>query len=396
MKNTCLRKVEGYFLQPSDKLKERNFDLIMDNIKIYLDNAASTPLDREVYNVMTPYLLDQFGIPSAHHGYGRDAKAAIEISRASVAKLLNASPEEIIFTSGGTEANNLAIVSAIECAFIDHVITTPFEHQPMLKTLKTLQRKHDVRISYIRYDERGNLDINHLEYLLRTNTRNLVSVMHANNEVGNLNDIETIGLLCEKYKAIFHTDAAQTAGCYRHDLRKLKVNFLAASAHKFHGPKGIGILYCRKGSRLTPSLNSFTENIPGIIGLTKALAIAYGETEKKEQLIQSLKDRMIGKLSALVPGIRFNGNSADATKSIAAILSVNLPQARLNRNLLQYLDDNQIAVSGGDSSLSPVLKALGIESGSDNLRFSFNKFNTLNEIDHVAEVVASVYQTVAA
>lgn len=366
------------------------------NTKIYLDNAASTPLDRKVYNVMTPYLLDQFGIPSAHHGYGRDAKAAVELSRTNIAKLFNASPEEIIFTSGGTEANNLAIISAAECAFIDHVITTPFEHQTMLKTLKTLQRKHDVRVSYIRYDERGNLDINHLEYLLRTNTRNLVSVMHANNEVGNIYDIDAIGGLCKKYKAIFHTDAAQTAGCYRFDLKESNVNFLAASAHKFHGPKGIGILYCRKGSRLTPAFNSFTENIPGIIGLTKALAIAHGEIDKKEQHIQSLKDRMIDKLSALVPGIRFNGNSADATKSIAAILSVNLPQTRLNRNLLQHLDDNQIAVAGGDSSLSHVLKALGVESGSDNLRFSFSKFNTLNEIDHVAEVIASVYQTVAA
>jgi cysteine desulfurase len=373
-----------------------NVDLIMENIKIYLDNAASTPLDREVYTVMTPYLLDQFGIPSAHHGYGRDAKAAIEISRTNIAKLLNASPEEIIFTSGATEANNLAIISTIECAFVDHVITTPFEHQAMLKTLKALQRKHDVRISYIRHDEKGNLDMSHLDYLLRTNTRNLVSVMHANNEVGNLNDIETIGLLCEKYKAIFHTDAAQTLGCFRHDLRKLKVNFLSASAHKFHGPKGIGVLYCHKGSRLTPSLNSSTENIPGIIGLAKALAIAYNEADKKEQLIQGLKDRMIGKLSALVPGIRFNGNSADATKSIAAILNVSLPQTRLNRNLLQYLDDNQIAVSGGDGSSSHVLKALGVESGSDNLRFSFSKFNTLSEIDHVAEIIASVYQTVAA
>ncbi|WP_246139041.1 cysteine desulfurase family protein [Mucilaginibacter frigoritolerans] len=368
----------------------------MDNIKIYLDNAASTPLDREVYNVMTPYLLDKFGIPSAHHGYGRDAKAAIEISRISIAKLLNASPEEIIFTSGGTEANNLAIISTIECAFVDHVITTPFEHQTVLKTLKVMQRKHDLRISYIRHDEKGNLDINYLDYLLRTNTRNLVSVMHANNEIGNLNDIETIGVLCEKYKAIFHTDAAQTMGYYQHDLKKLKVNFLAASAHKFHGPKGIGILYCRKGSRLSPSLNTSTENIPGIIGLAKALAIAYDEANKKERLIQSMKDRMIDKLSALVPGIRFNGNSADSKKSIAAILNVNLPQTLLNRNLLQYLDDNQIAVSGGDSSSSHVLKALGIESGSDNLRFSFSKFNTLNEIDHVAEVITSVYQTVAA
>jgi cysteine desulfurase len=366
-------------------------------MKIYLDNAASTPLDKEVYNAMTPYLLDQYGIPSIHHGYGRDAKAAIETSRTNIAKLLNALPEEIIFTSGGTEANNIAIMSAVNCAVIDHIITTPLEHASVLKTLNALQRKHDIRISYIRHDERGNLDLNHLEYLLRTNTRNLVSVMHANNEVGNLNDIERIGLLCEKYKALFHSDAVQTAGRYRHDLSTLRVNFLAASAHKFHGPKGIGFLYCRKGTRLAPALHgSGTENIPGIIGLNKALAIAYNEIEAQGQYILRLKSRMIEQLSEHLPSLAFNGNSENPEKSIFTILSINLPPANINRNLLQYLDDNQVAVSGGNSSSSHVLKALGIEDNADNVRFSFSKFNTLKEIDHVAEIIAAVYQTVAA
>jgi len=367
----------------------------MNNIKIYLDNAASTPLDREVYNAMTPYLLDQYGIPSTHHGYGRDAKAAIEISRASIAKLLNALPEEIIFTGSGTESNNLAIISAVNCAFIDHIITTPFEHETVLKTLNSLQRKHDIRVSYIKHDEHGNLDLKHLEYLLRTNTRNLVSVMHANNEIGNLNDIETIGLLCEKYKAMFHTDAAQTLGYFRYDLKKLKINFLSASAHKLHGPKGIGLLYCRKGTRLTPLLHApATDNIPGIIGLTKALNIAHGNIENQNQHIQELKNRMISQLLTIAPEISFNGNSGIAAKSISSILSVSFPPP--NRNLLQCLDDHQIAVSGGSISTSHVLKALGIESSSDNIRFSFSKFNTIAEIDRVVEVIASVYQTVAA
>ena len=366
-------------------------------MKIYLDNAASTPLDKEVYNAMTPYLLDQYGIPSTHHGYGRDAKAAIETSRANIAKLLNALPDEITFTSGGTEANNIAIISAVNCAVIDHIITTPFEHASVLKTLNALQRKHDIRISYIRHDERGNLDLTHLEYLLRTNTRNLVSVMHANNEIGNLNDIETIGLLCEKYKALFHSDAVQTVGRYRHNLSKLKVNFLSASAHKFHGPKGIGFLYCRKGTRLTPALHaSGTENIPGIIGLNKALAIAYDEIEAQGQYIQGLKNRLIEQLSEHLPSLTFNGNSGISTKSISTILSINLPPANINRNLLQYLDDNQVAVSGGNNSSSHVLKALGVENNADNIRFSFSKFNTIREIDHVAELIAAVYQTVAA
>jgi cysteine desulfurase len=364
-------------------------------MKIYLDNAASTPLDKEVYNAMTPYLLDQYGIPSTHHGYGRDAKAAIETSRANIAKLLNALPEEIIFTSGGTEANNIAILSAVNCAVIDHIITTPFEHQSVLKTLNALQRKHDIRISYIRHDDRGNLDLNHLEYLLRTNTRNLVSVMHANNEIGNLNDIERISSLCEKYKALFHSDAVQTAGRYHHDLSKLKVNFLTASAHKFHGPKGIGFLYCRKGTRLTPALHgSGTENIPGIIGLNKALTLSYDDIETQGQYILGLKNRLIEQMSEHLPLLAFNGNSGISTKSIYTILNINLPTT--SRNLLQYLDDNQVAVSGGNSSSSHVLKALGIENNADNVRFSFSKFNTLQEIDHVAEVIAAVYQTVAA
>lgn len=366
-------------------------------MKIYFDNAASTPLDKEVFKAMTPYLLDQYGIPSSHHGYGRDAKAAIEISRATVAKILNALPEEIIFTNSGTESDNLAIVSAVGCAFIDHVITSPFEHQAVLKTLNSLQRKHDIRVSYTKHDEYGNLDLKHLEYLLRTNTRNLVSIMHANNEIGNLNDIETIGLLCEKYKAFFHTDAAQTAGYYNYDLKKLKINFLSASAHKFHGPKGIGILYCRKGTRLTPSiLGPGTDNIPGIIGLTKALSIAHDNIDEHGWYIRELKNRMINQLRVIFPEISFNGNSGIEAKSISSILSVSLPPPQSNRSLLQCLDDHQIAVSGGNSSTSHVLKALGVESSFDNIRFSFSKFNTAEEIDHVAEVIASVFQTVAA
>lgn len=249
---------------------------------IYLDNAATTALDTEVFNAMTPYLLEQYGNPSSSHAHGRDAKKAIEASRATIARLLNALPEEIIFTSGGTEADNLALFSAIKGSGIDHVITTRFEHHAVLHTLNELQKTHKIRVSYINHDEHGNLDLKHLEYLLRTNTRNLVSVMQANNEIGNLNDIERIGELCEHYKALFHSDTVQTIGHYRHDLSKLKVHFLAASAHKFHGPKGVGFLFARKGTILSKlihgggqerSLRAGTENIPGIVGLAKALEL---------------------------------------------------------------------------------------------------------------------------
>ena len=365
-------------------------------MKIYLDNAASTQLDRDVYNTMMPYLLDQYGIPSAAHGYGRDAKTAIEINRAVVAKLLNALPEEIVFTGGGSAANSLAIHSAVSNAYVDHVITTRFEHPSVLDTLKFLRNKHDIRISYIKHDEKGNLDHHHLEYLVRTNPQNLVSVMHGNYQIGNLNDITAIAAVCEKYKALFHTDAAQTLGHYRYDLREVRVNFLAASAHKLHGPQGVGLLYCRKGTRLIPSNLSGGENIAGIIGLAKALTIAGQGMESNEKHLLTLKERLVYRLSLLVPGVRFNGNSPLAEKSISPILSVTFPPSRGGRGILQYLIDHQIAVSGADGSGFPNFKVPVSDSGSEIVRFSFSKFNTLQEIDHVAEVIASVYQTAAA
>jgi cysteine desulfurase len=375
-------------------------------MKVYLDNAATTPLDTDVFKAMTPYLLEQYGNPSAHHRHGREARLAIETSRATIAKLLDALPEEIIFTSGGTEADNMAIVSAVTCAGIDHVITTPFEHHAVLQTIRSLGKKYDTRVSYLKYDKNGNLDLDHLEYLLRTNTRNLVSVMHANNEIGNLNDIEKIGELCERYKALFHTDTVQTMGHYRFDLSQLKVHFLAASAHKFHGPKGVGFLYCRKGTRLAQlvhgggqenNLRAGTENIPGIVGLAKALEIAYQNLEDDTNHIQELKDSLITQLKELIPDVKFNGNSAITGKSLFTVLSVSLPSVFLNNSLIQYLDELDISVSGGSAcstgSASHVLKAIGTEPGFDTVRFSFSKYNALHEIDYVIDKLASVYET---
>lgn len=375
---------------------------------IYLDNAATTQLDKDVFDAMTPYLFENYGNPSAQHGHGRRAKEAVEKSRATIAALLNASPEEIIFTSGGTEADNIAIVSAIECGGIDHVITTKFEHQAVLQTLNAIQKKRDLRVSFINHDKQGNLDLQHLEYLLRTNTRNLVSVMHANNEIGNLNDIEKIGELCERYKALFHTDTVQTMGHSRFDLQKQKIHFLTASAHKFHGPKGVGFLYCRKGIRLTRlvhgggqerKLRAGTENIPGIVGLAKALEIAYLNLEEDARNIQALKDKLINELTELIPEVQFNGNSAVADKSLFTVLSVNLPAILPGQSVLQYLDGEQISVSGGSACCaggeSHVLKAIGIEPGYDTVRFSFSKFNNHHEIEYVAAKLAGLFEPVA-
>jgi len=376
-------------------------------MKIYLDNAATTPLDQQVFETMTPYLLDHFGNPSSQHGPGREAGLALQASRTSIARLLNASPEEIIFTSGGTEADNIAIVSAVTCNHIDHVITTPFEHPAVLQTLRSLSVQHHTRVSYIKHDANGNLDLAHLEYLLRTNTRNLVSVMHANNEVGNLNDIVQIGELCEKYNALFHTDTVQTMGHYQHDLSRLKVHFLAASAHKFHGPKGVGFLYRANGQRLNRLIHgggqengarSGTENIPGIVGMAKALEIAYAQIEQDTHYVQYLKNYFINRLSETLPDVQFNGNSGDLNRSLYTVLSVSLPATA--RNLLHYLDAQGIAVSGGSAcsggASSHVLKALGADSARTTIRFSFSKFNTKNELDYVVEKLATVYGLVAA
>jgi len=376
-------------------------------MNIYLDNAATTPLHPQVLEAMTPYLLNHFGNPSSKHGPGREAKAALENSRKRIASLLNAKPEEIIFTSGGTEADNIAIVSAVTCNRIDHVITTAFEHPAVLQTLKSLSQHYNTRISYIKHDEKGNLDLKHLEYLLLTATRNLVSVMHANNEIGNLYDIEAIGNLCEKYGALFHTDTVQTIGHYRHDLSKLKVHFLAGSAHKFHGPKGVGFLYCRKGQSLTRlihgggqerQLRAGTENIPGIVGMTKALELAYAEMDADSLYVQNLKEQFISRLTETLPDIQFNGNSADLDKSLYTVLSVSFPAG--DTDLLCYLDAENIAVSGGSAcssgSASHVLKALGGDLERTTIRFSFSKFNTLVELDKVIDKLAVVYKLVAA
>jgi cysteine desulfurase len=376
-------------------------------MKVYFDNAATTPLDPEVFTAMTPYLLNNFGNPSSHHSQGREARAALEFCRRTVAGLLNALPEEIIFTSGGTEADNSAILSAVKSHYVNHVITTRFEHHAVLHTLAALQKTGEIKVHFINNDSKGNLDLQHLEYLLQENPRSLVSVMHANNEIGNLNDIDTIGDLCEQYNALFHTDTVQTMGHYVHDLQKLKAHFLTASAHKFHGPKGVGFLYVRKGIKPAQLLHgggqerrlrAGTENIPGIVGLTKALQIAYAEMAGHQQHIQQLKTDLQNKLIQVLPDVVFNGNSAIADKSLYTVLSVCVPS--VNYDVLRCLDEQQIAVSGGSAcssgSASHVIQALGVQPGRDTIRFSFSKFNTLQEVDYVVEKLATIYQSIAA
>jgi cysteine desulfurase len=379
-------------------------------MRVYLDNAATTPLDKEVFDTMAPYMLEHFGNPSSIHSHGREVRAAIEKARKTVAGLLNTSPAEIRFTSGGTEADNTAILCTVQSLGIKHAISSKLEHHAVLHSMHVLEKKHDVEVNYLRYNERGVLDLDHLEELLLSKPRTLVSIMHANNEVGNLNDIEAIGELCRKYNAIFHSDTVQTMGHYRHDLQKLGANFIVGSAHKFHGPKGVGFLYTDANIQVQPLIyggaqerntRGGTENVYGIIGLAKALEIAYSNMEEHQHHIQNLKDRMIFKLKEQIDGITFNGLSADADRSLYTVLSVSLPPSDITEMLLFSLDINKISASGGSACSSGanagshVLQALSVAPDRGNVRFSFSKYNTPEEVDYVAEKLAELYKNVA-
>ena len=380
-------------------------------MRVYLDNAATTPLDKEVFEAMAPFMLEHFGNPSSIHWHGRQVRSAIEGARRTVANLLHASPSEIFFTSCGTEADNTAIISTSRSLGIKHVITTKMEHHAVLHSVECLEKNDGVKISYLKHDERGTLDLNHLEELLSTNGKTLVSIMHANNEIGNLNDIQAIGEICKKHDAIFHSDTVQTMGHYVHDLQKLPINFLVGSAHKFHGPKGVGFLYVNGDVKIQPfmhggsqerNMRGGTENVYGIIGLAKALEIACRDMEAHQKHIQALKDRMIGQLKAQMEDVRFNGNSEFADKSLYTVLNISLPPSEMNEMLLFNLDINKISASGGSACTSGanagshVLQALGADPARGAVRFSFSKNNTIEEIDYAAATLAKMYQNVPA
>ena len=380
-------------------------------MRVYLDNAATTPLDKEVFDTMAPFMLEHFCNPSSIHAHGRQVRAAIEGARKTVATLLNASPSEIFFTSGGTEADNAAITCTARTLGIKHAITDRMEHHAVLHTMENLEKNDGVKLSYLKHDERGTLDLNHLEELLANNPRSIVSVMHANNEIGNLNDIQTIGEICKKYDAVFHSDTVQTMGHYKHDLQTLPVNFLVGSAHKFHGPKGVGFLYVDGNLKVQPlihggsqerNMRGGTENVYGIIGLAKALEVAYRDLVEHQKHIQGLKDRMIAKLKEQIEDVRFNGNSEFAEKSLYTVLNVSLPPSDINEMLLFNLDINKISASGGSACTSGanagshVLQALGVDPNRGAVRFSFSKYNTPEEIDYAAATLAKMYQNIHA
>ncbi|MGI4875313.1 MAG: cysteine desulfurase family protein [Janthinobacterium lividum] len=377
----------------------------------YFDNAATTPLDPEVLDAMLPYLSQHYGNPSSLHGPGRQVRSAIEQARKLVAQLLNAAPSEITFTSGGTEADNYAIFGSVRSMGLRHAITSPLEHHAVLHPLQDLAKTGETALTYLRHNQQGRLDLAHLEELLATHPRTFVSLMHGNNEVGNLNDIGAIGELCARHEAVFHTDTVQTMGHYRHDVQKLQNHFLVGSAHKFHGPKGVGFVYRRGGVEVTPlihggsqerNVRSGTENVYGIVGLAKALEIAYRDMAAHQQHIKGLKDRFIGQLRAGIDDVQFNGLSAEANQSLYTVLSVSLPPSSISEMLLFSLDINKIAASGGSACTSGaqqgshVLEALGTDPERATVRFSMSRMNTAEEVDFAVAQLVKLYQPEAA
>jgi cysteine desulfurase len=358
---------------------------------------------------MAPFMLEHFGNPSSIHTHGRQVRAAIENARKTVAHLLNTSPAEIFFTSGGTEADNFSVFGAIRTLGLRHAITSPLEHHAVLHPLQALEKNGEITLSYVRHDEKGRLDLEHLADLLTSQPQTFVSIMHANNEIGNLNDIETIGRLCREHGAIFHSDTVQTVAHYRHDLQRLPAHFMVGSAHKFHGPKGVGFFYCDASLKMQPlihggsqerNMRGGTENVYGIIGLAKALEIGYRDMEQHRQHIQALKDRFIIQLREKLEGVFFNGESAEAERSLYTVLNVSLPPSDLNEMLLFNLDINKISASGGSACTSGanagshVLNALGCDPTRGAIRFSLSKYNTAEEVDYTVEKLVRLFNKV--
>jgi cysteine desulfurase len=366
-------------------------------MRVYFDNAATTPIDPEVLKQMYTVMESNYGNPSSIHGHGREARALIEKSRKTIANLLHTSPAEIFFTSGGTEADNTAIRCGIADNNITHAITTRLEHHAVVHTMEALERAGKIKLSFVDTDDKGNVDYIQLETLLQNNERTFVSLMHANNEIGTLTDIEKIGEICEKYNAVYHCDTVQTVGHFPHDLGKLKVHFMVCAAHKLHGPKGVGFLYVNHKMKIKPmiyggaqerNMRGGTENIYGIVGLAKALEIAYNEMDIHREHVQGLKSYMISQLVEKVPGVTFNGEILPEN-SLYTVLNVSFPEMEMADMLLFNLDISGISASGGSACSSGtdigshVLGAIGANPNRPSVRFSFSKYNTKEEVDYV-------------
>jgi cysteine desulfurase len=377
-------------------------------MRVYLDNASTTPLDAEVFAAMEPFLKTHFGNPSSIHSHGRESRSAIEKARKVIAELLNVSPSEIFFTSGGTEADNSVICGIVHSLGVKNVISSRIEHHAVLHTLDHISSQGLANIHYVNLEEKGHIDYGHLAKLLNQNPNSLVTLMHANNEIGNISDLEYIGNLCKESDSYFHSDTVQTVGHYVHNLQLLNLHAMVGSAHKFHGPKGIGFMYIRGGLKIDPyihggsqerNMRGGTENVYGIVGLAKALEICYRDMNKHRSHIENLKTLLISKLDGQLDGVSYNGDSANLEKSNYKVLNVCLPESPENEMLLFNLDISGVSASGGSACTSGsnvgshVLKAIGADPERGAVRFSFSKLNTEDEILFAAERLSELYVT---
>lgn len=382
----------------------------MNGTRVYLDNAATTAMDKEVVEAMLPFMTEKFGNPSSTHRYGSETRVAVEQARKTIANILNVSPAEIIFTSGGTEANNWAIRASIQHLGIKHAVTSSLEHHAVLHTLEDLAKQGVIKLSLVNFDSKGNIDLAHLDELLSSfDGQSFVSLMHANNEIGTLLPLDETAAVCQKYNAILHCDTVQTMCHFPLDFQKTKVHFATCAAHKFHGPKGVGFLYISNDVKIPPyitggaqerNMRGGTENVYGIVGLGKAFELAYTNLETDKAHILELKKYMIARLKAEFDDIEFNGESGDLEKSLYTVLNVRFPASDVAEMLLFNLDISGVACSGGSACSSGsdigshVLRGLGVNMNRPSVRFSFSKYNTMQDIDFAVTSVTEILKAV--
>ena len=372
--------------------------------KVYLDNASTTAVRAEVIQEMTKVMTEDYGNPSSTHSLGRAAKSILELSRKSIAKNLNATAQEIIFTSCGTEANNWILRSAVEDLQVKRIITSKIEHHAVLYTALVLEKEYDIQIDYVNVKPNGEIDITHLVELLSEEKKTLVSLMHVNNETGNVLDLERIGRICQEHNTLFHSDTVQSIGKAMINLQTIPVDFIVASAHKFHGPKGVGFAFIRKNSGLQPlffggeqekGLRAGTEALHQIAGMAKALEISYANLETEQKHIEELKSYLIAQLKMEFPGFKINGNP----NGFYTVLNILLPfAAAKTAMMLFHLDMKGIAVSRGSACQSGSIKPshvlaemLSVEDlKKPSLRISFSHLNTKEDIDLLIDALKSI------
>ncbi len=375
-------------------------------MNVYLDNAATTPIAPEVVEAMVPVLYNNFGNPSSTHAFGRQAKALLENSRRTIAQVLNCSPSELIFTSGGTEADNMALRAAVTQLGVKRIITTAIEHHAVGHTVEALKNELQIELIYLTLDAKGNIDLKELQSVLEQGIPSIVSLMHANNEIATLIPIQEIAQLCRQNGAYFHSDTVQTMGHYHFDLSQIDIDFITCAAHKFHGPKGVGFLYVNKKTRVNPlihggsqerGLRGGTENIAGVVGLAKAVELAYADLAEHQAHVWGLKSYMMERLQELFPDVLFHGETSFET-ALYTVLNVCLPATPKAGLLLFTLDLKGVAVSGGSACTSGaaigshVLEGIGADTSRPNARFSFSRFTTKEEIDYALQQLQEVYQ----